>query len=236
MGIRVFSLFRLCSASVCENPVINLSFVMPFDRGIASNAMSGSSKENGQSKTEMFSHTTPTITVNSPKRLTDVAVDTSTATTRSNGQQTGFMSFFSARQRKSSGLPSLSLVSVKQSRLMCVAKIDESIQAIDDLVDFHIRAAKAENKVSNALWHTVQYLKSRKLDGSNRSITQTNFSGSHANILNPNIRPGASSSGDNSVVDSGISEMATEIPFSRSNGFQSCGSSQAKQVGNLFIF
>ena len=116
---------------------------------------------------------------------------------------------------------------------MCVAKIDESIQAIDDLLDFHIRAAKAENKVSNALWHTVQYVKSRKLEGNSRSTAQASFNGSNDNILNPNLRPGASSSGDNSVVDSGISEMATETPFSRTNGFQSCGNTQAKQVGIL---
>ncbi|KAH9278330.1 Tyrosine-protein kinase Fer [Echinococcus granulosus] len=215
--------------------------MMPLDRGIRNNSVNCSVAESGQTKTGSFAHPTPAVASNGLKCAVDVATNCSSSSAppvsaRSGSQQTGFMSLFSTRQRKSSGLPPFSLVSVKQSRLMCVAKIDESIQAIDDLLDFYTRAAKAENKVSNALWHTVQYSKSRKFERNGRTTTQLNFNGSQANVLNPPFRAGASSSGDNSVVDSGISEMTTETsPFSRTNGFQGSSAPQAKQFLQCFV-
>ncbi|VDK37756.1 unnamed protein product [Taenia asiatica] len=214
---------------------------MPFERGLRNNSVTCSAAENGQAKTGSFTQPPPTVAINGLKCVADAtsnipSSNVPSTSARLGSQQTGFMSFFSTRQRKSSGLPPLSLVSVKQSRLMCVAKIDESIQAIDDLLDFYTRAVKAENKVSNALWHTVQHSKSRKLEGNGRIATQSNFNGSQPNILNPPFRTGASSSGDNSVVDSGISEMITETsPFSRTNGLQSSSAPQAKQFLQCFM-
>lgn len=210
---------------------------MPFDRGIRNNSVTCSAAENGQMKTGSITQPSPAVAINGLKCVADAATNISPSSARSGSQQTGFMSLFSTRQRKSSGLPPLSLVSVKQSRLMCVAKIDESIQAIDDLLDFYTRTVKAENKVSSALWHTVQHSKSRKFEGNSRIATQSSFNGSQPNILNPPFRAGASSSGDNSVVDSGISEMTVETsPFSRTNGLQCSSAPQAKQVVFLFNF
>ncbi|KAL5107085.1 Tyrosine-protein kinase Fer [Taenia crassiceps] len=215
--------------------------MMPFDKGIRNNSVTCSAAENGQTKTGSFTHSPPAVAINGLKCVADSATNIPSSSapstsTRLGSQQTGFISFFSTRQRKSSGLPPLSLVSVKQSRLMCVAKIDESVQAIDDLLDFYTRVVKAENKVSNALWHTVQHSKSRKFEGNGRIATQSNLNGSQPNILNPLSRAGASSSGDNSVVDSGISEMTIETsPFSRTNGFQSSSAPQAKQLLQCFI-
>ncbi|VDM32423.1 unnamed protein product [Hydatigera taeniaeformis] len=213
---------------------------MPFDREIRSNIVTCSTTETGQTKVGSFTHPPPTVAINGIKCVSDASTNISSlsppTSARSGSQQTGFMSFFSTRQRKSSGLPPLSLVSVKQSRLMCVAKIDESIQAVDDLLDFYTRTVKAENKVSNALWHTVQYSKSRKFEANGRFTTQSSFNGSQPNILNPPFRAGASSSGDNSVVDSGISEMTVEpSPFARTNGLQSSSAPQAKQFLQCFI-
>ncbi|KAM3178655.1 hypothetical protein ACTXT7_002143 [Hymenolepis weldensis] len=204
---------------------------MQFDRNISSTSLSSSSADNGQLKIDS-SQAPATISI---KRSSEITENPSTSEppaipARSySSQPSSFMSFFSNRQRKASGAPTISIVSVKQSRLMCVAKIDESIQAIDDLSDFHNRAIKAENKVSNALWHTVQYCKSRKSDSSSQNSSQGSYNGSQSNVHNSSFR------GDNNV-DSGISEMATESsPFPRSNSFQSTSLSQTKQFLQCFV-
>ncbi|VDO03899.1 unnamed protein product [Rodentolepis nana] len=205
---------------------------MEFDRSVPTISLNSSCADNGQPKAETYSQSPATISI---KGSSEIAVNLSTPETAdipersSTSQPSGFISFFSNRQRKTSGAPTISIVSVKQSRLLCVAKIDESIQAVDDLLDFHNRAIKAENKVSNALWHTVQYCKSRKSDSYFRNSSQGSCNGSQSNVPSSFFR------GDNNV-DSGISEMTTESsPFPLSNSIQSSSLSQAKQFLQCFV-
>ncbi|KAL7056041.1 hypothetical protein AAHC03_021197 [Spirometra sp. Aus1] len=83
---------------------------------------------------------------------------------RNSTPSNGLMSFFSTRQRKSPTSDGIFDVSVKHSRLMCVARIDEVIQTVSDLVDFYSKIVKAESKISIALWRTVSFSKVKKTD------------------------------------------------------------------------
>lgn len=215
--------------------------MMQFDRSFLNNSLNGSIIENSQNKIDPFSQAPNGIQI---KGSTDItanlpALETPPGFSRSNnGQQSGLISLFSSRQRKAPSGPIFSIVSVKQSRLMCVAKIDENIQAIDDLFDFHNRAVKAENKVSNALWHTVQYSKPRKSDPGSRNGSQSSFTGSQLNVHGSSCAMDVSSPGNsaNPAVDSGTSEMAPESsPLPRSNGLQRSSVSQAKQFLQCFV-
>lgn len=83
------------------------------------------------------------------------------------------MSFFSTRQRKSPNNDGIFDVSVRHSRLLCVARIDEVIQTVSDLVDFYSKIVKAESKISVALWRTVSFSKGKKTD--TRKLKQTGY-------------------------------------------------------------
>ncbi|KAM7533767.1 hypothetical protein Aperf_G00000113258 [Anoplocephala perfoliata] len=204
---------------------------MQFDRKFLNSSLNSSSVENGQNKVEPTCQAPNNIPVKS-----STEISTPVGPSRfNNSQQLGLKSLFSSRQRKASSGPALSTASVRQSRLICVAKIDESIQAIDDLFDFHNRAVKAENKVSNALWHTVQYSKPRKSDSGSRNGSQAIFAGSQLNVHGSHGED-VSSSGNNTAVDSGISEMATEnSPLPRSNGLQGSSVLMAKRYLQCFV-
>lgn len=210
--------------------LLSLSSLMQFSQN-KPEFFSNESQEKGslRSSLAISSETSPEITTHpsTPRKTLGHGVTPAPLTA---AQPISFMSLFSSRQRKTSTM--LSTISVKQSRLSCIAKIEESLKSSEALIEFFARFVKAETKVSNALWRTVQYSKSRKYDVSDRKLSSVDF----GRVLPPSGAANcAASSGDSSAVDSGISETVSNNAPSLVNGHRThtqapYNASQAMQV------
>lgn len=165
-----------------------------------------------------FSSSSAVCSIQSLNDATPSNISTNVDEKQAGDSPNGFLSFFSSRQRKPPSVIPTNNSSVKQSRLMCVAKIDEAMQTVDDLMDFYSRVIKAEHKVSNALWRTVQYSKTKKTSN-------------QGNLLNSNLAQRLShpAYNENFHLDNQQSEsslVGNSAPIHRTNSF----ASKAKQV------